>query len=1284
MGKRKPIFKKNNLPEINRLRSKQAHADKLNMFSQKPHQPTHQEINDPQFLAQYLMMLAIAQTPSTNVQSRRSSNSSSALHPLTVLALFILLMPVDVTVKSQILKTEDVKNDEKFLYNSITEPTCRLFGICDNLVLSPQFQSQIPPENIRILNVELARAIRDDKIKMAEEAITLGADVNGNVNGIRLLEGAVGVFLEDKNNREQSFQIVQLLLENGADPNLVADDGYNSFHMAAKYGNVEMLKLLHKYGANMYAITKLKHKNVSAFHLAALEGHYQAVKLFLEEWNIDVNFGDVDKVTALHLAVHSNRYQIVKELLAHGADINIRTIDQGDAPLHVAALGDHVEIVKLLLDSGARINLKNFFNLTPLLLAVKQGCIRTVKLMFDRGADYRIRDGDGLTPIHWAAELNYPNIVELLCQKFSVVNELTAEGNVPLYFAARNGYIKIVETLLERGANPNSADQFGITPLYIAAKKGHTKVVILLLKSGADATAKDIRGETAWEIAKAMGQDAVAKILQSHIEQMHDELPTLLAQRAIIAGTFIIVLFHLAYNLNSIWNNVLNLLWNNKPQNAGEVKQIINKKLLLFIADILTIEEIETESKNDVVYKIGKFFPGQQEIKNYFHLTQITVSKETVYKEMYKILDDLGVEVQIKNDGSKEIKFDSFLNDGISKNKLKKANSAWKHALIKASKEYNELQMQQLKNESWLQELRQQPPKSIEDLQHNYNKLKLAFDDRHSEMKKTIALLLSLEEQFQQYAMPTEQILKNPRADKNLRKFAADISGYISRNEPKIKNWIEEIKQKMANCSGALESLKTRLTETIAMEHLPELSGQVNQIESQITFIKSQLFDYEKETNTIIAIFAKKQKSFNIAQKKSAVLNLALPPQEQVAAQPLAVVLPPPENPRTNINQPKILKAAAFKQPNKKEEIVAESSQKVLPSSSNNNNSVPPESSSDSNNNNKNSVPPPSIQIIINSLQDDNYPRFFSKQKQKIPENELPISLHSQESSEFIATKVKNYALAISARLTSLEQYNLSMAGEPDILRYSLTYNITRFFVALWELDYRNRQEPKTFDEQREKHIRHLWRHMLAHLPDKANENDLISFGCKLREQFLDNLLATSSSSSKKASVNHQRMLKLFSAGNFTNSDLYHHLKPGWDEQIHKSRTIQECLAGLNNAIETFNHLFKVIQYPWLLDENPDRCDALKMLIAIMQDYYGSLAQNFPEVVKEPELVLIKPFLSPPLLRNKVFHEIDYADIDNEILDRFGRQLSSEGMRPTLKKISEWVKDAPSSSSPKL
>lgn len=97
-------------------------------------------------------------------------------------------------------------------------------------------------------------------------------------------------------------------------------------------------------------------------------------------------------ITPLHLAAEFNQENVVNFLIKSGCDVNARLShkrssmfhDHRSTALYCAVTAGNGGVVDLLLKAGADPNLDP---LSPLLVALRQGCFRTISALVEHGAD---------------------------------------------------------------------------------------------------------------------------------------------------------------------------------------------------------------------------------------------------------------------------------------------------------------------------------------------------------------------------------------------------------------------------------------------------------------------------------------------------------------------------------------------------------------------------------------------------------------------------------------------------------------------------------------------------------------------------------------------------------------------------------------------------------------------------------------------------------------------------------------------------------------------------------
>ncbi|XP_045866978.1 ankyrin repeat domain-containing protein 16 isoform X4 [Meles meles] len=162
----------------------------------------------------------------------------------------------------------------------------------------------------------------------------------------------------------KNLEVIQDLVEHGANPLLKNKDGWNSLHIASREGDPRILRyLLSVCPAAWETESKIGR---TPLHTAAMHGHLDAVKVLLQRCLYEADGADrcgctpfMDAIQCGHTAVarllleqhKEGHVSTVQELLSLGADINSRD-ERKRSALHLACAGQHAVCVRLLLRSG--------------------------------------------------------------------------------------------------------------------------------------------------------------------------------------------------------------------------------------------------------------------------------------------------------------------------------------------------------------------------------------------------------------------------------------------------------------------------------------------------------------------------------------------------------------------------------------------------------------------------------------------------------------------------------------------------------------------------------------------------------------------------------------------------------------------------------------------------------------------------------------------------------------------------------------------------------------------
>ncbi|XP_067650463.1 ankyrin repeat domain-containing protein 50-like [Haliotis asinina] len=308
--------------------------------------------------------------------------------------------------------------------------------------------------------------------------------------------------------------VKHIVAKYSADINRKAKRGEVPLMTAAYNGHSDVVDFLVNKGAD---VSQLDDNDCNVLHWACRGGHVGMVKHLVSEYTVDVNGkAKMGKVPLMTAAYFGDR-DVFDVLVSVGANVS-QIDDNGDSILRWACAGGHVNMVKhLVSEYRLDVNRKGKSGKTPLIIAAQRGWRNVFKVLVSGGASVSEVDDDGDNILHYASIWGRTKMVQHIISEHLVdINGRGRYQRTPLMRAASHGRGKVFGILVKNGAVRHLVDDQGLNILHLACLGGHVEMVKNILSQNmVDLNATDKDGDTAAKIAKRSGKLEVYDILVS-------------------------------------------------------------------------------------------------------------------------------------------------------------------------------------------------------------------------------------------------------------------------------------------------------------------------------------------------------------------------------------------------------------------------------------------------------------------------------------------------------------------------------------------------------------------------------------------------------------------------------------------------------------------------------------------------------------------------------------------------------------------------------------------------
>lgn len=328
--------------------------------------------------------------------------------------------------------------------------------------------------------------------KAARKALSEGANANALTagNGLSLTPLHACTISED-------IEILNLLLDAGADPSVTNSEGLTPLMTAARTCSAEFVARLGRAGCLECA----ESHGLTPFGIALDAGRMDIAQLLLDLGAVP-SFGTVETLPLS--AIEHGDLKLLQTIVAKGGTIVPPSMPERAA--FVAARQGDPEVFDYVLQQGADPAANNELAYSPLTLAVLNGHEVLVERFLERGDDPDHADSDRETALSLAIDRDNPRMVNMLRTRGAQRRAYPGldEPSAMLQGAAE-GALGTLLDLRDAGVSLNVTDDAGNTPLMQAVRAGHLGVVRALFHLGADINRRNQAGESGTSLAEAGG-----------------------------------------------------------------------------------------------------------------------------------------------------------------------------------------------------------------------------------------------------------------------------------------------------------------------------------------------------------------------------------------------------------------------------------------------------------------------------------------------------------------------------------------------------------------------------------------------------------------------------------------------------------------------------------------------------------------------------------------------------------------------------------------------------------
>jgi ankyrin repeat protein len=279
-------------------------------------------------------------------------------------------------------------------------------------------------------------------------------NINNDTIGVNILD------IKDKNNRiplhysiqKKDLDVIDLLLEAGANPNFYDNTGYNALHQSIFIRNIEIVKLI------------LKHIG-------------------------SINSKTTSGETALHIAVNLKLTEIATLLIDNNINLDIQDYSHEFAAIHYVATTNQLELLTKILEKKCNINIQDVFGNTALHYSfIEENYIISTEILNNNNVNVNVNlwNLDGKLPLHIFLENydeRYEDLLEKLLEKTNLSIRDNNGNNCLFYIVNLNLWKKYKNILIKKKIDLYNVNKNNVMLIDIIKEKERDEFIDLVVDS---------------------------------------------------------------------------------------------------------------------------------------------------------------------------------------------------------------------------------------------------------------------------------------------------------------------------------------------------------------------------------------------------------------------------------------------------------------------------------------------------------------------------------------------------------------------------------------------------------------------------------------------------------------------------------------------------------------------------------------------------------------------------------------------------------------------------------